>query len=345
MPFRVLLPRIWKYIRRIRQEHFAFFFFLLLAAAAWLGQALNETYVASIEYPVKYTNLPPNRMLSQPPLERLTLQVQADGYTIISSRLKYKRPLSYNINAFALYSLTLDSTSVYTLTRYATNRLSAELNLSNRDIKILDIDPDTLIFNFSRVKKKRLPIVPQLADNPNLFEKQYMLSGLPYASPDCVEVTGPSFIIDTLQYIPTEPLRLSRLNDTVVKKAVLVEYNRVSYPLSRVKVTVPVDEFTESEYLIPVQQRNVPDTVLLKTFPKEVKINYLVTLSHFDNVQPEQFKVWVDYNSIQSNGNSLLPVNMDPVSNTIQKVRIAPRSVEYLIEITHAKDRNNGGNR
>ena len=95
-------------IRSYYEEHFAFFFFLLLAAAAWLGQALNETYVASIEYPVKYTNLPPNRMLSQPPLERLTLQVQADGYTIISSRLKYKRPLSYNINAFALYSLTLD---------------------------------------------------------------------------------------------------------------------------------------------------------------------------------------------------------------------------------------------
>ena len=87
---------IWNFFRSIRKKYLAFIFFVGLSTIAWFLRALSDDYIADIEYPVKYINLPPNRMLSRPPLEKLTLQVESDGYTILSSRIKYKRPLSYS---------------------------------------------------------------------------------------------------------------------------------------------------------------------------------------------------------------------------------------------------------
>lgn len=323
---------ILRTLKQIRQKHLAFIFFIALSTVAWFVRSLSDTYIADIEYPVKYINLPPNRILSEPPLEKLTLQVQSDGLTILMSRFKIKRPLPYNVNTFALYSLTEDSTSVYTLTRYAKNRLSTELSMANKNIQILDIDPDTLIFNFSRVKKKKLPIRVQLDKTDDLFERQYMLNGEPYSEPDSIEVTGPSFIVDTLQYILTDRISLRNLSDTADKKVQLKKTNRVSMPNKKVRVTIPVDEFTESEFSIPIITKNVPDSLKLKTFPKAVQVKYIVTLTNYERVSSDLFHAYVDYSDTEQESVTHLKVELDSLPDYIPNVRIIPRNVEFLIE-------------
>ncbi len=315
---------------------------------AWFLRALSDEYIANIEYPVKYINLPPNRILSQPPPEKLTLQVQSDGYTILSSRFKYKRPLSYNVNAFALYSLSEDSTSVYTLTWYAKERLSTELSLSNKNIQILDIKPDTLIFNFTRVKRKKVPVIVRLQYPPDLFSKQYMLNGDPYSEPDSVEVTGPSYIIDTLKNIYTEYVNFKNLSDTTEKKVQLVKINKLSCPVKKVNVIVPVDEFTESDFTIPIIPVNVPDSLTIKTFPKNVRVKYIVTLSHFDNITIDLFRAYVDFSSVDISLTSeatKLRIQLDSIPPFVHNLNLAPRNVEFLIEKKNDETGNNRGNR
>ena len=336
--------QLLKFLRQIRQKHLAFLFFVLLASVAWFLRALSDEYIATIEYPVKYINLPPNRILSQPPPQKLTLQVQSDGYTILSSRFKYKRPLSYNVNAFALYSLSADSTSVYTLTWYAKERLSAELNLSNKNIQILDIDPDTLIFNFTRVKRKKVPVKVRLKYSPELFSKQYMLNGNPGSQPDSVEVTGPSYIIDTLRQVYTEEAVFKNLNDTAIKKIPLKKINKLTCPLKKVKVIIPIDEFTESDYTVPIETIHVPDSITIKTFPKTVRIKYIVTLTQFNKIKPDMFRAYIDLNSVDLKSTSeatKLYIQMDSVPSYIHNLSMSPRSVEFLIEKKNAETGRN----
>ena len=318
--------QLLKFLRQIRQKHLAFLFFVLLASVAWFLRALSDEYIATIEYPVKYINLPPNRILSQPPPQKLTLQVQSDGYTILSSRFKYKRPLSYNVNAFALYSL------------------SAELNLSNKNIQILDIDPDTLIFNFTRVKRKKVPVKVRLKYSPELFSKQYMLNGNPGSQPDSVEVTGPSYIIDTLRQVYTEEAVFKNLNDTAIKKIPLKKINKLTCPLKKVKVIIPVDEFTESDYTVPIETIHVPDSITIKTFPKTVRIKYIVTLTQFNKIKPDMFRAYVDLNSVDLKSTSeatKLYIQMDSVPSYIHNLSMSPRSVEFLIEKKNAETGRN----
>ena len=347
-----LIRRITESLRKlfsqIRQKYLAFLFFIVLSTVAWFLRALSDEYIANIEYPVKYINLPPNRILSQPPPEKLTLQVQSDGYTILSSRFKYKRPLSYNVNAFALYSLSEDSTSVYTLTWYAKDRLSTELSLSNKNIQILDIKPDTLIFNFTRVKKKKVPVTGRLQKTNDLFEKQYMLNGIPFSDPDSIEVIGPSYIIDTLRSVYTENLKFKNLSDTAIKRAQLIKINKLNCPIKKVKVIVPVDEFTESDFIIPINPVNVPDSLTIKTFPKNVRVKFIVTLSHFDQVTIDQFHAYVDFSSVDENISSeatKLRIYLDSIPPFVHNLNLSPRNVEFLIEKKNVKTGNNRGNR
>jgi hypothetical protein len=336
--------RILGIIRQLRKKYLVFLFFVALSSLAWFFRALSDTYVADLKYPVKYTNLPPNRILSKAPPDKLILRVSSDGYTILSNMLKYKRPLRYNVNAFSLYSLSLDSTSVYTLTHNAKDLLSAELNEKSKNIQILDINPDTLFFNFSRVKKKLVPIAIRIKPTENLFQRQYMFNGNPYAIPDTIEVTGPSSLIDTLSKVYTRIIVLNNLSDTVIKNINLEKIKRLEFREKKVQVVIPVDEFTESELAVSIHYKNVPDTLILKTFPSSIKVKYLVTLSNYDKVKNELFSAYVDFSTIDMETDSKMKIELDSLPPFIYNVKLSQRNVEFLIEKKSAESRNNGRN-
>ncbi len=341
-----LKSRIKAGFQRIRQRYLVFLFFILLSAIGWFFLMLGETSVAYINYPIRYTDLPRNKILSQTPPDKLRLQVRADGYTILYNKIKLKRPLSYNVSAFQLYSLSLDSLSVYTLTRYALDSLTYELNRKNTDLQILDIYPDTLTFNFASVKKRKLPIAVRIRYNPDLFKRQYTFNGKPYCNPDSIIVTGPASLLDTLRFVYTTPLNLSNLSDTVVKKAGIEPVNdRVTIKTSRVEVTVPVDEFTEAEVDVPVVKLNVPDTILFKTFPDHVSVKYQVTMSNYDRVSPELFNLYIDYSRIRVGEMQKLPIQSDPLPSYLHNVKFSHNNVEYLIEKKNTESRSDRRNR
>lgn len=324
-------------IRNFQKRILVFLFFLLLATISWFSRALNETYVADIKYPISYINFPSNRILTKEPPEELTLRVRSDGYTILSNKLKFKFPLPFDVNSFSLYSLDDDSQGVYILSRYAKDRLNNELNKKNKNINILEISPDTIFFNFTWAKKKMLPVKALIEPDGNLFARQYMQNGPISISPDSIEVQGPATIVDSLQYINTVPLNLVELNDTIIKTARLGLEGNVNLSHKKVKVTIPVDRFTESSFDIPISFANAPDSLQPKTFPSEVRISFLVTLSRFDDAKPELFKPYIDFNDANQDDNRAR-IKLDSIPEFVNAVKLHPNVVEYLLEKKNAED-------
>lgn len=340
-----LRKRIQSAIQQLREKYLVFLFFVFLSALGWFFLVLTEVSTANIKYPVKYTGLPPNKILSQAPPNQLTLSVRADGFTILANKLKLKRPLSYNVNAFKLYSLSLDSLSVYTLTRYALDSLTYELKRKNKNFEILNIAPDTLTFNFASVKKKKVPIAVRIKYNPDLFMRQHMFNGQPVCFPDSIEVTGPASIIDTLRYVYTSPLNLRNLSDSVQKRANLRGISRVEMRERRVKVMIPVDEFTEAELVIPLKQRAVPDSLILKTFPVTIRVKYHVTMSNYDRVAPDIFEAYVDFDKLVIGESSKMQVETEPAPIYLHNIKYSHKYVEYLIEKKSVEVRSDRRNR
>jgi YbbR domain-containing protein len=141
-----------------------------------------------------------------------------------------------------------------------------------------------------------------------------------------------------LKQIYTKTLKLKNLSDTVIKKISLEPIGRLVFELKKVKVIIPVDEFTEASYDIPIEFKGVPDSLKVKTFPKSVRVKYIISLSHFNEVTPDSLHVYIDYQAIDPGLSSKLKVELDSVPYFLHKVSVTPRTVEFLIERKNAED-------
>lgn len=324
-----------------------FLVFVVLSSVLWFYRTLDDTFVASISYPVRYQNLPKNKILLSTPPERVLLRVRGNGYTIVSNKLKFKTPLNFNVNSFLLYSQAYDSMSVYILSRYAREELSEELNNKNTDLEIISILPDSIFFSFARTKAKKLAIKPSIVDDGYFLAKQHIINGPIVVKPDSVEVVGPSSIIDTLHYISTKNIQATELSDTFKKKINVANYEQIKIPIDKVTVTIPIDKYTEIGYEVPIHSKHVPDSINMKLFPRTVKVNFNIAHSHISKVSDADFQPYVDYNEINNSNeqSNRLSIKLDSIPPYIHALRLYPSGVEYINELNDAGNRNNGRDR
>lgn len=312
---------------KYRQRLLIFLFFMVLSFIFWFIRALNEQYEDEITYAVKYTKLPPNKILVGELPDKLKLRVQAKGISIFTHKLSLKiRALRFNIESFALQES--GNNSFYVPSSHIKEFITEELE----NIKIIDISPDTLFFRFTDLVTRKIAVKVNVQYFENILAKQYTFNGDITSEPDSIIVTGPLNILDTLKAILTESIILRNLTDTVIKTFNLNKINQVEYNKKKVKVIIPVDKFTETSVNSSLKLVNVPDSLILKTFPISVKITYRISLSNYEKITPEMLIPFVDYNNIGKTISSMLKVQLTDTPTYIYAIRIDPGSVDYLIE-------------
>jgi hypothetical protein len=332
----------------IRKRLLTFLVFVLISSAFWVYRALDDIYTTSVKYPVNYINLPSNKVLAGNPPREISINLKGNGYTILRNIIK-PPVLDLNVNDFSLYSQSKDSLNVYFISRFAFEWFKNEINSENRSpVEIISIKPDTITFNFTRSYAKKIPVKLIFNDEKHVFARQHMLNGKILIVPDSILVSGPANYIDTMKYVYTEALDISEIKDTITKKLDIIEYMAVNYSSVKVKITIPVDRFTESMIEVPVSVKNAPDSILIKVFPRTVKVTYKVTLTMYNLVSEADFAPYVDYSNV-NNQNSIsnprLNVYLDSIPIYTHSVSIYPQDVEYLIELNNDKNWLNRGNR
>jgi hypothetical protein len=320
----------------------------LLSSAFWVYQALNDVYITTVKYPVKYTNLPLNKNFTGNPPATINVKLKGNGYVLLSNIIN-PPVLNLNLNDFALYSQSKDSMKVYMISRYALEWFSTEISRENKTpMEIISIEPDTISFDFTRTYAKKIPVKLRFKDENALFARQHMINGKILIEPDSITVIGPGTFIDTVEYAITKPIRISELKDTATKKVEIFQNNNIRYSATKAKITIPVDRFTESTKDIPISVKNSPDSIKVKVFPRTARITYKVTLSKYNLVSDTDFNPFVDYNDIQEqllNKTPRLKVELDSTREYIYSVSIYPDNVEFLIELNNDKNRIDRGDR
>jgi hypothetical protein len=217
------------FIKTLRQKYLVFLFFVALSTLAWYIRALGDFYIAEVRYPVEYTNLPPNRRMSKVTPDNLIFHVRADGFTILSYKLKIKKPLHIDVSNILAYSDPYDSTSLFLLTKYLREMLTAELNETNKNLKILDISPDTLIIKITNLKKKLLPALLRMNESKTLYFSRYIINSNPYTKLASASNTGLSLKVDPLRCIHPQFPDFQNLTDIPEKN---VQHQKVNMALA-----------------------------------------------------------------------------------------------------------------
>jgi len=236
-------------------------------------------------------------------------------------------PIELNINTYALRpSNDRQSLKYYITTNSARTRIAQQFSSA---VKIIDISPDSLFFEFSEKATRIVPIKPNISYQ---LGQQLMLKGNIEIEPDSTEISGPKKIIDTIHHIQTKSEALGIVNQTMsFVTGIKLPHNKVNCKAKQVSVSLPVEKFTEGKVRKRITVKNTPDSIMVRTFPKMVNITYLVGLSNYEKVIPELFKVVVPYSQVKG-GRDNLEVKIENAPGYLKSYSYSPKKVDYIIE-------------
>jgi len=321
---------LWKSFKALKNNRRLgiFLIFIAISTIFWFLTQLEEVYVTRISYPVEYQDMPENKIVVGNLPTHMRLEIRGQGFKLLEYKFSNElNPLILHINSYNLQTLEDDnSPRYYIVTQTTATRIAQQLS---QDVEILDITPDTLFFEFAEKINKKVPVQPSLEYS---FARQMMLQGSIQIEPDSVTITGPNSVLDTIHRIPTRAKKYTDLQATVHASIGLEKpHEQVELSTRRVQLTIPVEQYTEGVVQKDVQVIHVPDSVVVKTFPRSVTITYLVGLSQYEKVIPELFRVVADYQEIQGGGGQL-KVQVVKAPDYLKSFSHNPREVDYIIE-------------
>ncbi|MFA9390481.1 MAG: CdaR family protein [Prolixibacteraceae bacterium] len=312
---------------RKNNRPFIFSVCFLIASGLWLVNAFGKRYETTVSMPVQYTNLPKNKVLVQAPPSTIEIKMEANGFTLLRHKIKLTiNPLNFNIKAFTNNLMSNDNINNY---KVASDQFIPQFSRQvSSEIKLIDITPDTLYFQFDQVISEKKAIAYNFELN---FENQFFLLDSVRFTPDSVMVRGPKSIVQKMDKVYTKKQKFKNLNTSVKRNVLLEEQDQLQFEPRRVVVNIPVSQYTEYNEKIPITEFNVPDSIKLVTLPGKIDISCLVALTEYKSLSPSSFIIGVDYNDIVENLNAL-PIKVYGNPGHVKMLKYSPASVKFIIE-------------
>ena len=303
-----------------RRRVSAFFTCLVLAIGAWIFTVLSNSYNYTVKEALNFRNTPQKRAFHSLQSDTVNATVSGSGWEMLFSKMNNEvKAISVDLSSLENKSYVVLSSQLY------------QINSKN-DIRqqITGFNPDTLYFDFSNRKVKRVPIHLITAIK---YKKQFSQSDNISISPAYVIINGPANVIDKLTEWPSDTLKADSIGEninTVLSLQPVKEGNMSLYPKA-LQVKVPVDEFTEKTIDVPVKLINNYNYDDVKIFPQKVKLTFTVSLNRYAETDDDFFEATVDLNLWRKNGYKVLPVVISKIPDYCKIVKIEPRNVDFII--------------
>lgn len=137
----------------INRDVVVFAFFLFLSFVLWYLNSLGKENEAAIWYPVKYTNLPKERIITADPKTRLNIFLKGPGSSILKLKLSGRKiPVTIDISKVNYKRVSGSVEPDYFI---VTSGLIKSFNVQLRSgCEITSIKPDTLFFTLEKSSVK-----------------------------------------------------------------------------------------------------------------------------------------------------------------------------------------------
>ena len=99
-----------------------------------------------------------------------------------------------------------------------------------------------------------------------------------------------------------------------------------------VSLEIEADVLTESTVEVPVVAVNMPEGKVLRTFPSQVKVRYVVGSQLVDQVFPSGFRVEADYRDLQDEKSDKCTLRLVAKPELVIRASLEIEQVDYLIE-------------
>jgi hypothetical protein len=322
------IRRAFNKIRSIKfnQNLMSFGFFLLVAALFWFFNALNKEYNTDLIVPVRYINLPDNKLQVGESENSIKVNISAFGYQIIDYKTSTINPVLIDFNKFIQSPVPHKNRKFYILTNTIRDEISGSLG---DNLRINKINPDSLTIELVKVVSKKVPVKQNFEIG---FRKQYMLYDSVKFFPDSVTIKGKESAIDTIEAVYTEKMVFKDFHDSLWFDIGIKGIRGTELNKKKVKCFIQAEQFTEMEFKLPVFILNEPVGYSVKLFPSEVRLIFNVGFKSYKKITIDQFRIVADYFEIEKSIKSRVLLNLNKKPVNVSNIRIDPQSVDYIIE-------------
>lgn len=299
-----------------------FLLFLFSAFIILIFTKLSKEYTNTLSFGIKKINVPDNEVILKDSTQKLSVTLKTHGF----NWLKYYFSTPNVSIDFSNEVYKNQSTYVYTK---SVSYLNEKKPFQN-NVKLLSINPDTLVFKYDTNLIKKVPV--------NIETDISFLPGFDVLDhyttiPDSVTVIGPHNIVKQINHIDAEKVTLKQVKEDISQTTKLVLPNAskdLKFSVKEVEFTANVEKFTEGVLTVPVKIINLPQGVSIKYFPKEVKVSYYTSLDNFSKIKPSHFKVSCDFNNVSENQSILIP-KLVKIPEKVKHVKLNQQQIEFII--------------
>lgn len=315
-----------------KRKIYIFLICLFCSSFFWLFIKLSREAQADFEQHVIFVNVPSDVVISQMNHSSVRYTVQSTGARLLADHY-FSPPDTLFVDARAMGRKAIDGDLWHFISPGQIRAgLTARLDGTQ---SLVAFWPDTLFVKMAYAAEKKVPV----RLNASLsFVQRFGQYGPVVITPDSVMVRGPRQLVDTLQFIDTEPLVFENLSQNAQQAANLVNPAfslGLTVTPTQIELFIPVEEFTEISVELPLQvvcshadggqHRNV------RLFPNTVTVTCLVSLKDYARVAPSLFSAHVLCPTEIAPGSNSLEVIVGAFPDFVKIQNIRPATVEFLI--------------
>ncbi len=294
---------------------------LILAVIAWLFFSLSNHYKYDVKTAVSFKDPPLNKAFNPLQSDTVTLTVQGTGWQLLFTKMRiYPKDVKVSL-------APLQKRSYVTFT----NQLEQINQDYSTEQKIIKVVPDTLYFDFTtrKVKKVQIKLLTKLT-----FIKQFGQSKDIVLDPSEVTVTGPQSELDKIDFWPSDTLIKRNIDNDIIGNVNLRKPNEpnISVFPSQFQVKLPVEEFTEKALTIPVKVINNKEYYNIKLIPEKVKVVFMVPLSLYATINEDDFEATVDFDLWKIENMHQLPIVIKKRKSYLRFRRVEPNQIDFFIK-------------
>ena len=297
-----------------------FLFFLLLALIYSMLSKLTSNYTKTIVFAVKAVDVPSDQVVLDQSIDSIRLELKGYGYNLA------KYCIDEPVIEISLNNLNKVN-SKYQWTKQR-NFLDLQSKF-NKSVSLVSSSVDQIDFIIEQYESKKVPIELELAIGyKSGFDsfQEYKLSK------DSITVTGPNSLIDTINVIQTHKLVLNEIDSEINTKIKIKspENNNITHSDTEIDFQLKVEKFTEESIKVPITIVNIDDNMKINYYPKVVSVLYRVSIKDYKAVNPMDFRVECDLNTINKD-NSVLISSITKKPSNVKKCRIENNQIQYVI--------------
>lgn len=301
-----------------------FSFFVLLALGFWFMNSLQQEYEIEVRIPIKYKNTPPALILSADTPHELVVKLKDKG-TVLMNYIW--------LAAFSPIEVNMAEFSKGAATAVARQRKNIEADISKQlkaSTSLVSFEPQQLEVRFAVLSNRLVPV------NLNLslqLQSGFQLSDSVQLSPASVEVFAEKSVLDSLTFVQTEPLTIRDAATTQEFVLALTPIGQARLGTNQVKVTIPIEEFTEKRFKLPVICEDQPPNSLVRTLPTYIEVVCNVPMSRFKEINVSDFEIRIPFADFEANiASGQLPIYLSRQPLDVSHVVLQPNRIEFIIE-------------